>query len=79
MRPFEWKELKALAELRSFEFDRHRGDHYIMRKSGAPRPVVIPMKKHLKEDIVLSVAKTIEMSRRELEDYIRNPKAFLSS
>lgn len=49
-----------------------------MRRSGAPRPVVIPMKKHLKEDIVLSVAKTIEMSRQELEDYIRNPKDFLS-
>lgn len=49
-----------------------------MRRSGTPRPVVIPMKKHLKEDIVSSVAKTIEMSRQELEDYIRNPKDFLS-
>ena len=37
------------------------------------------MKKHLRENIVLCVAKTIEMRRQELEDYIRNPKAFLSS
>lgn len=76
MRPFDWKELRDLSSNRGYEFDRHRGDHYVMTKQGAARPVVIPMKRDLKEDIVLGIAKTIGMSREDLEDYIRQKKQF---
>jgi predicted RNA binding protein YcfA (HicA-like mRNA interferase family) len=74
MRPFKWKELRILAEAKGFKFDRHRGDHYIMARAGAARPVVIPMKNNLKEDIVKSVARTIGMSQAELTKYVRQPK-----
>ena len=43
-----------------------------MTKKGAARPVVIPMRKDLKENIVLSVARTIGTSRGDLEDYINS-------
>ena len=41
-----------------------------MSKEGAPRPVVIPMRNQLSE-IVLGIARTIGLSRSDLEDYIR--------
>lgn len=74
MRPFKWNELRILAEAKGFGFDRHRGDHYIMTRKGAARPVVIPMQNDLKEAIVKSVARTIGMSQGELKEYIRRPK-----
>lgn len=38
-----------------------------MTKAEARRPVVIPMEKGLKEDIVLGVGRTMEMSPAELK------------
>ena len=38
-----------------------------MTKAGARRPVVIPMRKDLKEDIVLGIARTIGMGTAELK------------
>ena len=73
-RPFDWRELRDLATGRGFRFDRYRGDHYVMTKPRASRPVVIPMKNQLKERIVLSVARTIGMDRVDLEKYIRSRK-----
>ena len=72
MRPLKWTELRDLAASQGFSFDRHRGSHYVMTKKGAARPVVIPMRKDLKENIVLSVARTIGTSRGDLEDYINS-------
>ena len=72
MRPLRWPELRDLARSRGFEFDRHRGSHYVMTKPGTARPVVIPMRKGLKENIVMTVARAIGMTRSELEDYIRS-------
>ena len=74
VRPFDWKELRDLSQSKGYTFDRHRGDHYVMTAPGAARPVVIPMKRELKEDIVLGVARTIGMSRSDLEEYIRHSK-----
>ena len=59
MRPLKWKELKAICEAEGYAFVRQRGDHYIMTKKGARRPVVFPKKNQLKEDIVLTVAKSM--------------------
>ena len=67
MRPVKWTELKDLCAQEGWEFSRHRGDHYIMTKAGATRPVVIPMRKGLKEDIVLGIARTMGMGTAELK------------
>jgi predicted RNA binding protein YcfA (HicA-like mRNA interferase family) len=66
MRPVDWKELRAVCESEGCVFDRQKGDHYIMTKAGLARPVVIPRKKGLKEDIVLSVARTLGLTREAL-------------
>ena len=38
-----------------------------MTKAGATRPVVIPMRKGLKEDIVLGIARTMGMGTAEFK------------
>ena len=48
-------------------YDRTKGDHYIMIRPDLARPVVIPKKKGLKEDIVPSIARTIGLDRKTLE------------
>lgn len=45
-----------------------------MTKNDAPRPVVIPMRNQLKEDIVLSIARTMGYTRKDLEEYIQTGK-----
>ena len=66
MRPFKWKELVGLCEKEGLVKDRQRGSHYIMIKPGMSRPVVIPTRNDLKEDIVLNVAKQIGLTKKEL-------------
>lgn len=67
MRPVDWDELARICEGEGCKFHRMKGDHYIMTKPGMSRPVVIPKKKGLKEDIVLGVARTIGLDRKTLE------------
>jgi hypothetical protein len=43
-----------------------------MTKPGLARPVVIPKKKDLSEDIVLSVGRTLGLTRKEMEQRL-NP------
>jgi hypothetical protein len=45
-----------------------------MTKPGIKRPVVIPRKKQLKEDIVLSVGRTIGLTRSDIEDRLSKRK-----
>ena len=49
-----------------------------MTKPGLTRPVVIPRKKNLKEDIVLGIGRTLGLNRREiikrLGRHKQNPK-----
>ncbi len=59
MRAVSWRELVKVCEGEGCQFDRQKGDHYIMTKPGLDRPIVIPRKRNLKEDIVLSIAKTL--------------------
>ena len=66
MRAVKWRELVKVCEREGCEFDRQRGDHYIMTKPGLSRPIVIPRKRDLKEDIVLSVAKTLGLTRKQI-------------
>ena len=68
MRGVKWKELVKVCEGEGCEFDRQKGDHYIMTKPGLSRPVVIPRKNNLTEDIVLSVGRTLGLNRKQLLD-----------
>jgi len=68
VRPVDWKELVRLCESLGGRFDRQRGDHYIMIRDGLHRPVVIPKKKGLGEDIVLGIGRTLGLSRKEIEE-----------
>lgn len=74
MRPVDWKELVELCESFGCKFDRHRGDHYIMVKDGLFRPIVIPTKKGLKEDIVLGIGRTLGINRKQLEQHLAGKK-----
>jgi predicted RNA binding protein YcfA (HicA-like mRNA interferase family) len=67
VRPVSWQELVQLCKSEKSVFDREKGDHYIMTRPGLRRPVVIPKKRDLKEDIVLSVSRTLGLNRKEIE------------
>ena len=43
-----------------------------MTKPGLARPVVIPKKRHLKEDIVLGVGKTLGLNRKQMLERLGN-------
>ena len=68
--------LPAICQAQGCQYHRTKGDHYIMTKPGMPRPVVIPKKKALTEDIVLSVGRTIGLTRKDIEMLLnqRKPK-----
>ena len=55
-------------------FDRQRGDHYIMTKPGLARPIVIPIRRDLKEDIVLSIGRTLGLTRKDILNRLGNRK-----
>lgn len=74
MRPLRWTELRDVCESAGWTFSRQKGDHYIMTKPDEARPVVIPTKKSLKEDIVLTVARTIGMNKKTLLEKLNDPK-----
>ena len=66
MRAVKWTELVKLCEQEGCRLDRQKGDHYIMTKPGLARPIVIPRRRHLKEDIVLGVGRTLGLNRKQL-------------
>ena len=74
MPPTDWRKLVKLCEGEGCLLDRERGDHYIMTKPGLARPVVIPKKKDLSEDIVLSVGRTLGLTRKEVEQRLNSKK-----
>ena len=74
MRPVDWKALVKLAKSEGCVFDRQRGSHYIMTKTGLSRPIVIPKRNGLKEDIVLSVGRTLGLDRKQIEKRLEPSK-----
>jgi len=68
----KWKDLVKVCESVGCRYDRQRGDHYIMVREGLSRPVVIPMKSNLKEDIVLGILRTIGLSKAEFLKRLHN-------
>ena len=75
MRPVSWQELVKICESEGCVLDRERGDHYIMTRAGLHRPVVIPKKRDLKEDIVLSVGRTLGLNRKQIEQRLTLKKS----
>jgi hypothetical protein len=45
-----------------------------MVRDGMFRPVVIPKKKGLREDIVLGVGRTLGLNRKQIEEYLAGKK-----
>lgn len=74
MRPVDWRQLRRLCENEGCSFDRQKGDHYIMTKPGLSRPVVIPRKKNLKEDVVLGIGRTLGLNRRQIIEMLGRQK-----
>lgn len=70
MKRIAWQELRDIAILVGFVYDRTKGDHYIMTKPGAARPVVIKMAKELGEDIVRTNMQTMGLSRKEFDQHL---------
>ncbi len=70
MRRVAWQELRDVCKLLGCVEDRTKGDHLIMTKPGMARPVVIVMAKELGEDIVRTNMHTLEISRKEFEQYL---------
>ena len=74
MRPIDWKEFRDVCLRLGWMHDRTRSDHYIMTKPDAIRPVTIPMKRDLKEDIILSNLRTMGINRRVFKGLLNSPK-----
>jgi predicted RNA binding protein YcfA (HicA-like mRNA interferase family) len=62
MKRATWQELKKLCELCGWVEDRMKGDHLIMVKPGAARPVVIKMDKELGERLIQSVKRSAALT-----------------
>lgn len=68
MRPVDWDELQKMCEEEGCAFDRMKGDHIAMTRSGMLRPAVFPKKKGLTEDIVLGVGRTIGLTAKQVRE-----------
>lgn len=72
MHAVKWKDLVKVCEGVGCKLDRQKGDHYIMVRKGLSRPVVIPKKRNLKEDIVLGILRTIGLNKTEFLKRLHN-------
>ena len=75
MRPVNWNDLVKLCVNQKCRYDRTRGDHYVMVRDGMARPIVIPKKKDLKEDIVLGIGRTLGLTRKQMLALLDGKKA----
>lgn len=77
MKRISWKELRAICLLAGYKESRTRGDHLVMSRPGAARPVVIKMDSDLGEDIIQSNKRSMGLTTKEFEDLlaqVRNKK-----
>ncbi len=59
MSSYSARKLIKECEAAGWSLDRYRGDHYIMTKDGAARPIVIPLVKDLDPRIVSQVRRQL--------------------
>ncbi len=63
LRPVDYQMLVKVFEQEGFTFSRQRGDHLIVTRPGAKRPLVIPMYKAVPVFIIKNLLRTAGMSR----------------
>jgi predicted RNA binding protein YcfA (HicA-like mRNA interferase family) len=72
IKPVSYQVLVKIFEQDGFTFDRQRGDHLIYTKSGAKRPIVIPMYSAVPVFIIKNLLRTSGMSRERYFDLLEN-------
>jgi len=61
--PVSWRRLRCVFELDGYVFTRRKGSHWIGRKPGGVRPLVIPEYDEIALDIIKSNLRTAGMTR----------------
>jgi hypothetical protein len=61
--PVSWKRLRCVFELDGYGFTKGKGSHWVGRKAGVSRPVVIPEYDEIALDIIKSNLRSAGMSR----------------
>jgi hypothetical protein len=66
-----WRELRAVCLLLGCRDGRKKGDHLVMTRAGMARPVVIKMDNDLGEDLIRSNLRTLGLSVKEFQTYLK--------
>jgi len=61
--PVSWRRLWCVVELDGYQFTKAKGSHWVGRKPGMPRPVVVPEYDEIALDIIRSNLRSAGMSR----------------
>jgi len=61
--PVSWRRLRCVFELDGYVFTKGKGSHWVGRKPGMPRPVVIPEYEEIALDIIRSNPRSAGLSR----------------
>jgi predicted RNA binding protein YcfA (HicA-like mRNA interferase family) len=61
--PVSWKRLRCVFELDGYVFTKGKGSHWVGRKPGIGRPVVIPEYDEIALDVIRSNMRSAGMSR----------------
>lgn len=69
--PQHWETLRKVFELVGFRYDRTSGDHYLMVRDGTLRPISIPKKSEVCQDIIKSNLRTAGLNRKQYEKLLR--------
>jgi predicted RNA binding protein YcfA (HicA-like mRNA interferase family) len=72
LRPIDYHTLAKVFEQDGFTFNRQRGDHLIYTKTGAIRPLVIPMYKEVPVFIIKNLLRTAGMGRERYFELLMN-------
>lgn len=63
--PVHWQKLKRVFEKVGFKEERTTGDHIVLSRPNAPRPVIIPKYNDVGIDIIKSNMRTAGMTNKE--------------
>ena len=62
--PQHWDTLRKVFELEGFVYDRTKSSHYIMKKQGMLRALVIPMYSEVQVYVIGGLLRTARLTRR---------------
>lgn len=72
LHPIHYKTLVAIFEKEGFVLDRQHGDHLILTKAGASRPLVIPAYHAVPVFIIKNLLRTAAMSRERYFEILQS-------